>query len=39
MSKDMRKCREIKRNLSNKYRKKLLDTTTKTGIDALKTAS
>ena len=27
------------RNLSNKYGKKLLDTTTKTGVDALKTAS
>ena len=27
------------RNLSNKYGKQLLDTATKTGIDALKTAS
>ena len=27
------------RNLSNKYGKQLLDTTTKTGVDALKTAS
>ena len=27
------------RNLSNKYRKQLLDTATKTGLDALKTAT
>ena len=27
------------RNLSNKYAKQLLDTATKTGLDALKTAS
>ena len=39
MSKDMGKSREIVRNLSNKYRKGLLDTNTKTGLDTLKTVS
>ena len=28
----------FRRNLSNKYRKQLLDTATKTGLDAVKTA-
>ena len=33
------RCLSFARNLSNKYEKQLLDTATKTGVDALKTAS